>query len=243
MTISVLVNGANGRMGQAVVKAIEADNELELVGKTDRGDNLFQTIVDSKANVVVDFTTASSVYENAKTIIEAGAHPMIGTSGLSPEQIESLQASCADKKLGGIISPNSSIGAVLMMKLAAEAAKHFDSVEIIELHHDQKEDAPSGSAVKTATMISETLKPKEKNTNEKELLAGARGAIKDNIHIHSIRLPGLVAHQEVLFGGHGETLSIKHDSLNRECFMPGVLLACKKVIELGSLVYGLEHIL
>ena len=243
MTISVLVNGANGRMGQTVVKAIEADSELKLVGQTDRDDNLFQAIQDSKANVVVDFTTASSVYENAKTIIEAGAHPMIGTSGLSPEQIESLQAHCSEKKLGGIIAPNTSIGAVLMMKLAAEAAKHFSSVEIIELHHDQKEDSPSGTAVKTATMISENLIAIDKNINERELLAGARGATKNDIRIHSIRLPGLVAHQEVLFGGHGETLSIRHDSLNRDCFMPGVLLACKKVVGLDHLVYGLEHIL
>ncbi|MGK5095495.1 4-hydroxy-tetrahydrodipicolinate reductase [Deltaproteobacteria bacterium TL4] len=239
----VLVNGAKGRMGQETVKAITADVELELVAQTDLENNLSETIKETGAQVVVDFTTASSSYENTKLILESGARPVIGTSGLLPEQIKELQELCLQKNSGGLIAPNFAIGAVLMMKFAKEAARYLPHVEIIELHHDRKADAPSGTALKTADMIAESRQYTPQPLEEKELLAGARGAKAQNIHIHSIRLPGLVAHQEVLFGGQSQTLSIRHDSIHRDSFMPGVCLACKKVMKLRELVYGLENLL
>ncbi len=241
--IRVIINGAKGRMGQEASKAIQAAEGLELVGVADIEDNLVQLIADKKAQVVVDFTTAAVVYETTKSIIHAGAHPVIGTSGLLSEQVTELQQLCAAKSLGGLIAPNFAIGAVLMMKFAKEAVRYFPDVEIIELHHDRKADAPSGTAVKTLNMLVEAREKKPKPRNEKEILAGARGASDHDIHVHSIRLPGLVAHQEVIFGGLSETLTIRHDSVHRESFMPGVCLSCKKVVELNELIYGLEHIL
>ncbi|GAB4224334.1 MAG: 4-hydroxy-tetrahydrodipicolinate reductase [Gammaproteobacteria bacterium] len=243
MPIRVLVNGANGRMGKFATAAIEADPELELVAQTDRHNNLREAIDANKTQVVVDFTTAESAYDNLATIVACGAHPVIGTSGLLTDQITHMQTQCAKQHLGGIIAPNFSIGAVLMMKYAQDAARYLDHVEIIELHHDQKQDSPSGTALKTADMIAENLRSHQHLAEQKETIPGARGARHHNIHIHALRLPGLVAHQQVIFGAQGETLTIRHDSLNRECFMPGVLLACKKVMDLNELVYGLEHIL
>ena len=241
--IRVLVNGAKGRMGQETVKAIMAEDGLELVAEVDIGEDLSQKIVESNAQVVVDFTTASVAYENSKLIIEAGAFPVIGTSGFLPEQVAELQELCEQRQLGGIIAPNFAIGAVLMIKFAKEAVRYLPHVEIIELHHNLKADAPSGTAVKTASAIAEARELIPEKSFEKEILPGARGANAQDIRIHSIRLPGLVAHQEVLFGGKSELLTIRHDSMHRESFMPGVCLACKKVISLKSLVYGLEHIL
>jgi len=243
MAIRILVNGAQGKMGQQTVSAVKADKELELVAELGKQDNLLEAIKNSQAEVVVDFTTASAAYENAKQIIEVGVHPVIGTSGFLPEQIKEIVTACHEKKLGGIIAPNFSIGAVLMMKFSKDTAHYFKDVEIIELHHDGKEDSPSGTAIKTSEMITAGRgKIPEKKVGT-ETLKGARGATNHGISIHSVRLPGLVAHQEVIFGGIGETLTIRHDSINRECFMPGVLLACKKVVGLDKLVYGLEHIL
>lgn len=243
MIITVLINGANGKMGQQTSKALSESNQFKIVGQTGRNDDLAKEIKTSNANVVVDFTTAAVAYQNAKIIIEAGARPVIGTTGFMSEQIQELSQLCQQKKLGAIIAPNFSIGAVLMMQYSREIAKHFPHVEIIELHHDQKADAPSGTAIKTAEMIAEVRTNVAAKVIEKELIPGARGGKKHNVHIHSIRLPGLVAHQEVIFGGVGETLTLRHDTISREAFMPGVLLACKKVLELDHLVYGLEHIL
>ncbi len=226
MPIRVLVNGANGKMGQEVVKAIQQDKELNLAGTAGKNDNLAEKIKSTQAQVVVDFTVAGSGFKNTQTIIEAGAHPVIGTTGFSLEQIDALQKIAATKKLGGIVAPNFSPGAVLMMQFSETAARYFPHVEIIEMHHDGKKDAPSGTSRKTADMIADVLNKKS-----------------SAIPIHSVRLPGLVAHQLVVFGGHGETLTIRHDSVNRECFMPGVILACKKVVLLKELVYGLEKIL
>jgi len=242
MTINGLGNGADGKMGQEAVAAISEHPELGLVAKTDRNDNLVATIQNTKAQVVVDLTNADVVYENALEIISSGAHPVIGTSGLLPEQILELQHICESKKLGGLIVPNFSIGAVLMMKYAQDAMQYMQHAEIIELHHDKKLDSPSGTAVKTAQMLNE-INTDTKAAQGKELLTGSRGATQGNIHIHSVRLPGLVAHQEVIFGGHHETLTIRHDSLHRKAFMPGVCLACQKVTSLQSLLYGLENIL
>ncbi len=244
MTIPVLVNGAKGRMGQQTVQAVEADPELQLVGATDLGDDLAAAIADSGARVVIDFTHPESAFANAEVIIAAGAHPVIGTTGFTSEQIETLQGQCAAKKLGGLIAPNFAVGAVLMMQFAAEAARHLPHVEIIELHHDGKAEAPSGTAIKTAELIRaarpQAPPPKVKET---ELSVGARGARDYPVPIHSVRLPGHVAHQEVILGGLGESLRIRHDSISRESFMPGVTLAARKVVDLQELFYGLEHLL
>lgn len=243
MTTRILINGANGRMGQEACKAIEETHDLIIVAKTNRNDNLADMIQRSQADVVVDLTVATAAYQNTKIIIENNAHPVIGTSGLSQEQIEEFQQVCHKKQLGGIIVPNFSIGAVLMMRFAKDAAKYFNDVEIIELHHDKKVDAPSGTAIKTAQMIADNRRSSPPLRDEKEILPGARGAIKEGIHVHSIRLPGLVAHQSVIFGGNSETLTIHHDSIHRQSFMPGLLLSCRTVGKLKELVYGLENIL
>lgn len=243
MAINVVVNGAKGRMGQESVKAILSDPELKLVGQADMGDDLLVMVKEKQADVVVDFTVASVVAENLQKIIEAGVRPVVGTSGLVECQVEELKQMAKAKNLGGIIAPNFAIGAVLMMKYAADAAKYMPQVEVIEYHHDRKEDSPSGTAVKTAEMIAKTRANFEPPCKGKETIAGARGAFHENVPVHSVRIPGVIANQEVIFGGLGQTLTIRHDSLNRESFMPGVRLACKKVMELDELVYGLENVL
>lgn len=242
--ILVLVNGAKGRMGQEVVKAVTAAADLELVDQTDLGDDLIARIKASQAQAVVDFTTAAVAFENTRKILEAGVHPVVGTSGLLAEQVAELQQLAEDKGIGGLIAPNFAIGAVLLMKYAQDAAKYLPDVEVIELHHNRKADAPSGTAVKTAQLIAEARQEIPKAlVEEKELFEGARGSEVHGVRVHSLRLPGLVAHQEVIFGGTGETLTIRHDSIHRESFMPGVCLACRKVIGTQQLFYGLEHLL
>ena len=230
-------------MGQESVKAVSKDPDLDLVAETDLGDKLSWIIDQTKAQVVVDFTTAAAAMKNTDCIIESGARPVIGTSGLLPEQVAELQKLCHKQNLGGIIVPNFAIGAVLMMKYSQDAAKYFPHVEVIELHHDLKADAPSGTAIKTANLLAESRGLTPQTVDEKEILSGARGANAENIRIHSVRLPGFVAHQEVIFGGQSQTLTIRHDSIHRDSFMPGVCLACKKVMDLNELVYGLEHLL
>ena len=242
--ILILVNGAKGRMGQEVVKAVTAAADLELVDQTDLGDDLIARIKASQAQAVVDFTTAAVAFENTRKILEAGVHPVVGTSGLLAEQVAELQQLAEDKGIGGLIAPNFAIGAVLLMKYAQDAAKYLPDVEVIELHHNRKADAPSGTAVKTAQLIAEARQEIPKAlVEEKELFEGARGSEVHGVRVHSLRLPGLVAHQEVIFGGTGETLTIRHDSIHRESFMPGVCLACRKVIGTQQLFYGLEHLL
>jgi len=230
-------------MGQESVKAVSKDPDLDLVAETDLGDKLSWIIDQTKAQVVVDFTTAAAAMKNTDCIIESGARPVIGTSGLLPEQVAELQKLCNKQKLGGIIVPNFAIGAVLMMKYSQDAAKYFPHVEVIEMHHDRKADAPSGTAIKTANLLAEARGTAPPTVDEKEILSGARGAKTEDIRIHSVRLPGLVAHQEVIFGSQSQTLAIRHDSIHRDSFMPGVCLACKKVMDLNELVYGLEHLL
>ena len=244
MTIRVLVNGAKGRMGAFVLAAVGNDPETELAGATDLGDDLSAAIAAGKARVVVDFTHPSCAYDNAAAILEAGAHPVIGTTGFTPEQIAQLQSRAKALGRGGMIAPNFAIGAVLMMRFAAEAARHLPHVEIIELHHDGKAEAPSGTAIKTAEQIA-AARPEAPppQVESRELAPGARGAKAWPVPIHSVRLPGHVAHQEVILGGLGETLRIRHDSISRESFMPGVLLAVKRVPTLDRLFYGLEQIL
>ena len=241
--IKVGVNGAKGKMGQASCAAIAADADLDLVFEADQGDDLSSKVKDSGAKVVVDFTQASVFFQNASAIVEAGASPVIGTSGFTESDVAKLKSLCAAKSLGGIIAPNFSISAVLMMKYASDAAKYLPDVEIVEYHHDKKEDSPSGTAVKTAELIRESLGKDLPEKPNKDIIPGGRGASMAGVHIHSIRVPGVIANQEVVFGGLGQTLKIASYTINRESFMPGVCLACKKVMGLDELVYGLEHVL
>lgn len=244
MTVKVIVNGAHGRMGQEAVKAIEAEASLSLVGSNGKGQDLAGLIKSTGADVVVDLTVASVVLENVMTVINSGARPVVGTSGLMQADIDSIFQICDEKQLGGLIVPNFSIGAVLMMQMAAQAAQYLPDVEIIEMHHNQKEDAPSGTAIRTADMMAEARKEKcIPLVAKKETVVGTRGGTYRDTSIHAVRLPGLVASQQVLFGGHHETLSIRHDTLNRSCFMPGVILACQKVMTLNGLKVGLESVM
>jgi 4-hydroxy-tetrahydrodipicolinate reductase len=244
MTIKVLVNGAFGRMGQITVKAISAHPALELVGQTGREYDLLKSIKDSHAEVVVDFTHPSAVSDNLNIIIEAGAHPVIGTTGLTADQIKVFQEKCKKLRLGGLIAPNFSLGAVLMMKYAKDIVKYMPNVEIIEMHHDNKADAPSGTALRSAEMMASANASINQPQNKSiETIPHARGATHHNIPIHAVRLKGFLAHEEIIFGSTGETLTLRHDSIDRECFMSGVCLACEKVTKLDGLVYGLEEIL
>jgi 4-hydroxy-tetrahydrodipicolinate reductase len=243
MVTRVIVNGANGKMGALACETLLNHPDFELVAQLGKQDNLAQVICETQAQIVVDLTRADSVYQNSLTIIQQNAHPVIGTSGLLPEQIQELTVLCKTKQLGGIIVPNFSISAVLMMIFAAKAAEYFSEVEIIETHHQQKLDAPSGTALKTAEMISAARKKPKNQLNLKELIPGARGGTHCEVNIHSLRIPGVLARQQVIFGNKGETLSIIDDSIDRSCFMPGIILACQKVLELNTMIYGLEHIL
>ena len=261
--VRVLVSGACGRMGQAVVKAVMEDAELTLVGAVDLkggadagelvgmgksgvivATDLAQAIRDTKPEVMVDFTRPDVVFNDACTALQLGVSPVIGTTGLSAEAKAELAALAEKNNTPVFIAPNFAIGAVLMMLMSRQAAKYMPNVEIIELHHDKKLDAPSGTALQTAEMIREVRQSMQQgHPDEKEKVAGARGAEVDGMHIHSVRLPGYVAHQEVIFGGLGQTLTIRHESMNRESFMPGVVLACKKVRELTGLTIGLDKLL
>jgi 4-hydroxy-tetrahydrodipicolinate reductase len=242
--IKVGVLGARGRMGAEVVAAVEAAADCQLVAALDLGDSLDQ-LVSSGAKVVVDFTTPDSVMANIEFLITHKIHAVIGTTGFDDARLAKLKSlSSAHPEVGILIAPNFAIGAVLMMEFAAKAAKYFESAEIIELHHPNKVDAPSGTASRTAGLISAARKdaklpamPDATSTS----LDGARGALVGDVPVHSVRLRGLVAHQEVLFGGLGETLSIRHDSLDRAGFMPGVLLGIRSVISRPGVTFGLEH--
>ncbi|HIK38124.1 MAG: 4-hydroxy-tetrahydrodipicolinate reductase [Geminocystis sp.] len=269
--IPVVVNGAAGKMGREVVKAVAKAEDMMLVGAVDRNPEVLGKDVGEVAGcgpleipivndlqsvlvlatqyktqgVMVDFTHPDSVYENVRTAIAYGIRPVVGTTGLTPEQIQELAEFASKASTGVLIVPNFSIGMVLMQQAAIAAAQYFDHVEIIELHHNQKADAPSGTAIKTAEMLSglgKTYNPQQ--VEEKENIPGVRGGVcGDNIRIHSVRLPGLIAHQEIIFGAPGQIYTLRHDATDRSCYMPGVLLAIRKVTKLKSLVYGLEKIL
>lgn len=245
--IRVAVAGANGRMGREVVAMLEKDEQLLYTGALDtRADEaaIKARLEDMKPDVLVDFTTPHSIYRNLEICLAHGVRPVVGTTGLTPEQLEEMSRRFAEAQLGCIVAPNFAIGAILCMKFAAMAAKYMPHVEIIELHHDKKLDAPSGTALKTAEMIAAVRREsRQGHPEEKETIPGARGAEYDGFRIHSVRLPGMVAHQEVLFGATGQILSIRHDSINRESFMPGVNLAIKAVMNLHEFIYGLEHLI
>ncbi len=269
--IPVVINGAAGKMGREVVKAVAAAPDMALVGAVDRNPNLqgqdagevagiealevpivndlqatlVMALQERQLPVMVDFTHPDSIYENVRAAIAYGVRPVVGTTGLSAEQIEDL-ADFADKaSMGGAIVPNFSIGMVLLQQAAIRASQYFDHVEIIELHHNQKADAPSGTAIQTAQLLEEMGKSfNPPRVSETEKLPGARGTrTEEGIRIHSVRLPGLIAHQEVIFGAPGEIYTLRHDTSDRACYMPGVLLAIRKVIQLKSLIYGLEKLL
>lgn len=237
----IIVNGANGKMGALACKAIAEHPHFKLVGKLTRADNLYRAILDTQAQIVIDLTTKDCVYDNTSAIIRAGAHPVIGTSGLFDKEIDELKKRCDAQQLGGLIVPNFSIAAILMMRFAAIAARFLPEVEIIETHHPQKLDAPSGTAMKTAALIHESAQSTKPQSNLKEMLPGARGAIYHGVPIHSLRLPGVLARQEVIFGNTGETLTVLHNTLDRSSFMPGLILACEKVMQLDTLYYGLDQ--
>jgi|SRR5215216_5603899 len=242
MSIQVIVNGARGKMGSLACHTLKNHPDFTVVAELTKSDNLSEVIAAQKAQVVVDLTRADCVYENTMSIIEQGAHPVIGTSGLSDEQINNLTLICDSKRLGGIIVPNFSISAVLMMLFAEQAARYLCDVEIIEAHHAEKFDAPSGTALKTAEMIAKTRQA-AKNDPCRESIHGVRGGNHHDVKIHSLRLPGIIARQDIVFGSQGETLTISHNTIDRMCFMPGLILCCQKVMNLDSLYYGLEYLL
>lgn len=265
MTIRVAIAGARGKMGQEAVHTVMKNQDMELVAALDYKEigatlaetglfpedyavpvftDLEELHAQTRPDVLVDLTSPESVYKHTKTALDLKIRPVVGTTGFSDEELEELTQLAKETKVGCIIAPNFAVGAVLMMKFAEQAAKYLPDVEIIEMHHDQKLDAPSGTAMKTAHLISAHRPVHEQgHVREKETIPGARGANYDGMRIHSVRLPGLVAHQQVLLGGEGQLLTIRHDSFNRGSFMSGVVLSINTVMETEELIYGLEHII
>jgi 4-hydroxy-tetrahydrodipicolinate reductase len=260
--VAVLVHGALGKMGQHVLSALCRDPELEPVAAVDlRADRerlslpdgsgdiplsaqLEPVITSSKADVLVDFSTAAAVIPMARTAAKHHINLVVGTTGLSAAELDEMERLCREYDIGAIVAPNFSLGAVLMVQLAKVAAKFFDYAEVIEMHHEQKNDAPSGTAITTAKEMSEARgKAFSYSVPKKESLAGSRGAQYQGVALHSLRMPGLLAHQEVIFGGAGETLRIRHDTISRECYMPGVILAIKEVGKIKGLIFGLDKLL
>ncbi|MBY0289690.1 MAG: 4-hydroxy-tetrahydrodipicolinate reductase [Mycobacteriaceae bacterium] len=240
----VAVLGAKGKVGATMVQAVEEAADLTFTAGVDAGDPLSE-LVDARTDVVIDFTHPDVVMDNLKFVIDNGIHAVVGTTGFTDERISQVQQWLSGKaEVGVLIAPNFAIGAVLSMHFAQQAAKFFESVEVIELHHPHKADAPSGTAARTARLIAEARKDLPPNPDATSTgLEGARGADVDGIPVHSVRLAGLVAHQEVLFGTQGETLTIRHDSIDRTSFVPGVLLAVRKVAERPGLTVGIEPLL
>jgi 4-hydroxy-tetrahydrodipicolinate reductase len=242
MRVGVL--GAKGKVGSTMVRAVEDADDLTLSAEVDAGDPL-NLLTDSHSEVVIDFTHPDVVMDNLKFVIDNGIHAVVGTTGFTDERLRQVRT-WLDNKPGtaALIAPNFAIGAVLCMHFAKQAAPFYDSAEVIELHHPQKADAPSGTAARTAQLIAEARKDLPPNPDAtRSSLPGARGADIDGIPVHSVRLAGLVAHQEVLFGTAGETLTIRHDSLDRTSFVPGVLMAVRRIKERPGLTVGIEPLL
>jgi 4-hydroxy-tetrahydrodipicolinate reductase len=246
MSIRVAVIGAQGRMGSEACRAVEGAEDLELVARIGRGDGL-DALTANGTEVAVDFTRPDAVMDNLSYCIRHGISAVVGTSGFDQPRLDTARGWLGDAPgVGVLVAPNFGIGAVLMMRFAAEAAPFFESVEVVELHHPGKLDAPSGTARRTAELVAEARKAAglgEQPDATASALDGARGALVDGIPVHAVRLRGLVAHQEVLLGGPGEILTIRHDSLDRAGFMPGVLLGVRRVRDLPGLTVGLEHVL
>ncbi|MFP3987536.1 4-hydroxy-tetrahydrodipicolinate reductase [Streptomyces sp. E11-3] len=244
--LRVAVIGAQGRIGAEAVRAVEAADDLELVATLSRGDKL-ETLVESGAQVAVELTTPASVMGNLDFCVRHGIHAVVGTTGWTDDRLAQLNTWLADSPdTGVLIAPNFSIGAVLSMQFARQAARFFESAEVIELHHPNKVDAPSGTATRTAQLIATAREeagcaPQPDATTT--ALDGARGAQVDGVPVHAVRLRGMLAHQEVLLGGEGETLTIRHDSLHHSSFMPGILLGVRRVVSTPGLTFGLEHFL
>ncbi|WAL98224.1 4-hydroxy-tetrahydrodipicolinate reductase [Streptomyces sp. Je 1-369] len=244
--LRVAVIGAKGRIGSEAVKAVEAAEDMELVAALGRGDKL-ESLTEAGAQVAVELTNPDSVMENLDFCVRHGIHAVVGTTGWTDERLAQLRtALAASPETGVLIAPNFSIGAVLTMKFAQIAAPYFESVEVVELHHPNKADAPSGTATRTAQLIAAARReagsaPQPDATTT--ALDGARGADVDGVPVHSVRLRGLLAHQEVLLGGEGETLTVRHDSLHHSSFMPGILLGARRVVSTPGLTFGLEHFL
>ncbi|WP_040693027.1 4-hydroxy-tetrahydrodipicolinate reductase [Nocardia vinacea] len=246
MTIRVGVLGARGKVGQAICAAVQAADDLELVATVDKDDAL-ESFTESDTQVVVDFTNPDVVMGNLKFLVERGIHAVVGTTGFDEGRLDEVRGWLAGRpETGVLIAPNFAIGAVLSMRFAEQAARFFDSVEVIELHHPNKVDAPSGTAYRTAGLIAAARdkagvgRSPDATTQE---LEGARGADVDGVRVHSVRLAGLVAHQEVLFGTQGETLTIRHDSIDRSSFAPGVLLGVREIANRPGLTVGLDPFL
>ncbi|MCI4676332.1 4-hydroxy-tetrahydrodipicolinate reductase [Candidatus Mycolicibacterium alkanivorans] len=242
MRVGVL--GAKGKVGTTMCAAVRDADDLTLSAEVDAGDDL-TLLTDSGTEVVIDFTHPDVVMDNLKFLIDNGIHAVVGTTGFTDDRLEQVQAWLSAKPgTAVLIAPNFAIGAVLSMYFAQKAAPYFESVEVIELHHPQKADAPSGTATRTAKLIAQARKGLPPNPDATSTaLEGARGADVDGIPVHSVRLTGLVAHQEVLFGTLGETLTIRHDSLDRTSFVPGVLLAVRQVAKRPGLTIGIEPLL
>ena len=248
--IKIAVCGALGKMGQEVCQAVTDCEYTELTAKIDiASEGMYHTIEEANRvediDVLIDFTQPKSIYENALYCLNNGIKIVIGTTGLTDEQIAELKRLSEEKNTGCLIAPNFSTGAVLMMMFAQQAAKYFDNAEIIELHHNQKKDAPSGTAIKTALMMSEAKETfKKGNCAETETIKGSRGGTSySDIQIHSVRMPGYIASQEVIFGSSGQIFKIRHDSMDRKCYMDGIMLAVKHVADKNDFTYGLENIL
>ena len=242
----VAVTGYLGRMGSEVVRAVTAEADMEVVAKIEVGDNLATSLTESKAQVMVDFTIPETAYSNIVTALDCGVIPVVGTTGLTSAQLTELDTRSRELGIPVLVIPNFAIGAVLMMQMSAIAAKYLPDAEVIEYHHEKKVDAPSGTAMKTAQMIHEsrTTAPSPLPAGAFEAVQGARGGMAfDSVPVHAVRLPGYVASQEVIFGAPGQRLSIRHDSIDRTSFMPGVVLAVRKSIGRTGLTYGLEHLL
>ena len=240
----VAVLGSKGKVGATMVQAVQAAEDLTLSAEVDAGDPL-SLLTDNKTEVVIDFTHPDVVMDNLKFLIDNGIHAVVGTTGFTDERLQQVRAwLAAEPDVSVLIAPNFAIGAVLSMHFAKQAAPFYESVEVIELHHPHKADAPSGTAARTAALIAEARKELPPNPDATTTsLPGARGADVDGVPVHSVRLAGLVAHQEVLFGTAGETLTIRHDSMDRTSFVPGVLLAVRRVTEYPGLTVGIESLL
>jgi len=243
VSTKVMVVGARGRVGSGIVAGVEGADDLELAGVVDMGDDIAASIDEAQPQVAVDFTIPDVVFGNLSVLLARGVHAVVGTTGLKAEQLEALDALAREHEVACLVAPNFALGAVLMMRFAEEAARHLPWVEVIERHHEHKLDAPSGTAATTAERIAAARSEAPKPARETESAPGARGGRVHGVPVHSLRLPGSVAHQEVVFGGPGETLTIRHDTINRDVFVPGVLLAVRAISAHRGLVRGLEPVL